>query len=249
MKTKKRANSFNTGIASEYLILSKLYRLDLEAYISQGNKKSIDIRVIRKDGTPISIDVKSVRGYSSVVINNVQAIDNHFIIFVIYNNKFEDLNTEPDVFIVPSLTLTDESLKLTETYGKEKRILKGKLNNYKDKWEYISNGYGEDPCWGEEDWEWDSFISCHQKITDGEPIVSTLKDFKLTTKRFLQLQNQLPINVRIPDQVFNKPQFENHSTERLEVALRTIKSQNIKGETENFGKKIKQELNRRNNEK
>ena len=35
-----RANTFNTGIASEYLVLSKLYRLELEAYISQGNKKS-----------------------------------------------------------------------------------------------------------------------------------------------------------------------------------------------------------------
>ena len=45
MPNKTRANSYNTGIASEYLILSKLYRLDLEAYISHGNKKSIDIRV------------------------------------------------------------------------------------------------------------------------------------------------------------------------------------------------------------
>lgn len=34
-----RANSYKTGIASEYLILSKHYRVDLEAYISMGNKK------------------------------------------------------------------------------------------------------------------------------------------------------------------------------------------------------------------
>ena len=83
-----RANTFNTGIASEYLVLSKLYRLELEAYISQGNKKSVDIRVIKKDGSAISIDVKSVRGYSSLVVNNVQPKENHFIVFIIYNDKF-----------------------------------------------------------------------------------------------------------------------------------------------------------------
>ena len=128
-----RANTFNTGIASEYLILSKLYRLELEAYISQGNKKSVDIRLIKNDGSPISIDVKSVRGYSSLVINNVEAKENHFVVFVIYNNKFEDLTTEPEIYVVP----TNELEAITETYGEEKRVMKGKLGNYKNKWEYF----------------------------------------------------------------------------------------------------------------
>lgn len=135
-----RANSFNTGIASEYLILSKLYRLELEAYISQGNKKSVDIRVIRGNGIPISIDVKSVRGYSSLVVNNVEPNLDHFLVFVIYNNKFDDLSIEPDIFIVPSVELPS----ITETYGQEKRVMKGSLENYKNAWYYISDGYGDD---------------------------------------------------------------------------------------------------------
>ena len=131
---KIRANSFNTGIASEYLILSKLYRPDLEAYISQGNKKSIDIRVINKYGETLTIDVKSVRGYSSLVVNNVQPKNNHFLVFVIYNNKFEDLNEHPDIFIVPSQKICEP---LVSTFKKEKRIMKGKLLNYKDKWNLL----------------------------------------------------------------------------------------------------------------
>jgi len=134
-----RANSFNTGIASEYLVLSKLYRLELEAYVSQGNKKSVDIRVIRGNGIPISIDVKSVRGYSSLVVNNVEPNIDHFLVFVIYNNKFEDLNIEPDIFVVPSVELPS----MTETYGQEKRVMKGSLENYKNAWHYISEGYGD----------------------------------------------------------------------------------------------------------
>ncbi len=132
-----RANSFNTGIASEYLILSILYRLELEAYVSQGNKKSIDIRVIRKDGTPISIDVKSVRGYSSLVVNNVESKQNHFIVFVVYNNKFEQPEYFPNIYIVPSEFLKN----ITEDYNGEKRVLKTVLSAYKSRWEFITNDY------------------------------------------------------------------------------------------------------------
>lgn len=241
-----RANSFNTGIASEYLILSKLYRLDLEAYISQGNKKSVDIRVIRKDDTPVSIDVKSVRGYSSLVINNVEPKHNHFLVFVIYNNKFEDLKIEPDIFIIPSIELFNADLKLTETYGNEKRVLKGKLKDYKNKWEYISDGYGEDPCWGDKDWEWDSFFSCHENIRDGEPIIRALKEYNIYPNRFIELQQKLPPNLHISNEVLDNAIFESYSTEELEVLCATIKSQNIKGETEKLGKRVEKELKRRN---
>lgn len=131
-----RTNSYNTGIASEYLVLSMLYRLDLEAYISNGNKKSIDIRVINENGIPLSIDVKSVRGYSSLVVNNVESKPNHFIIFLIYNNKFGNLTESPDLFIVPSVELS----KITTPYHEEKRVLKGSLANYQNRWDYIKNG-------------------------------------------------------------------------------------------------------------
>ena len=133
---KIRANSYNTGIASEYLVLSLIYRQGFEAYISLGNKKSIDIRVVKSELETLSIDVKSVRGYSSLVVNNVITAPNHFIIFVVYNNNFEDVKTHPDIFIVPSIELST----ITETYEKEKRVLKGKLKSYKDRWDYISKG-------------------------------------------------------------------------------------------------------------
>mgnify|MGYP003347231955 CR=1 FL=1 len=97
-----RANTFNTGIASEYLVLSKLYRLELEAYISQGNKKSVDIRVIKKDGSAISIDVKSVRGYSSLVVNNVQPKENHFIVFIIDRKSTRLNSSHTDISRMPS---------------------------------------------------------------------------------------------------------------------------------------------------
>jgi len=129
----KRANSFNTGIAAEYFVLSQLYRMGIEAYISQGNKKAIDIRIIKSNGVAISIDVKAVRGYSSLVVNNVLEKKNHYVIFVVYNNKFENINEMPEVFIVSSR----EVIKIAKHFKKEKRIMKGDIEKYKDQWDYL----------------------------------------------------------------------------------------------------------------
>lgn len=134
MTKNKRANSFNTGIAAEYFILSQLYRMGVEAYISQGNKKAIDIRIIRKDGISVSVDVKAVRGYSSLIVNNVIKKESHYIAFVVYNNKFEDINIIPEVFIVPS----SEVIKIAKHFKKQKRVMKGDINKYKNKWDNLT---------------------------------------------------------------------------------------------------------------
>lgn len=135
---KARRNGFDTGIAAEYFILSQLYRQGIEAYISQGNKKSIDIRLIRLDGIAVSVDVKAVRGYSSVVVNNVRPGDNHFIAIVIYNDKFEDVSTVPEVFIVPSAELA----AITSHWKDEKRVMKGKLAPFKNQWHTLLKSPG-----------------------------------------------------------------------------------------------------------
>lgn len=125
-----RANSFNTGMAAEFFVLSQLFRMGLEAYLSQGNKKSIDIRVVHSPEQTISIDVKAVRGYSSLVVNNITASAHHFLAFVIYNNKFEQLETIPEVFIVPS----NDVAAITKHFKEERRVMKGDLLKYKDNW-------------------------------------------------------------------------------------------------------------------
>jgi hypothetical protein len=128
--TAPRANSFNTGMAAEFFVLSQLFRMGLEAYLSQGNKKSIDIRVVHSPEKAISIDVKAVRAYSSLVVNNVVSAPTHFVVFVIYNNKFEDVAVAPDVFIVPS----EEVAAITKHFQLERRVMKGDLAKYKDNW-------------------------------------------------------------------------------------------------------------------
>lgn len=132
-KTSTSSAGYMTGIASEYLVLSILYRLGMDAYMSVGNRKSIDIRVVRATGEAISIDVKSVQGYSSLIVNNVRPRENHIIVFVIYKNRFRDVRTFPDIYVVPSVELP----KLTSNYSREKRILKGSIAPYQNQWDLV----------------------------------------------------------------------------------------------------------------
>ena len=82
-----------------------LYRLGAKAYLTLGNEKSIDIRITKDDGSWISVDVKSVRKGNAIPVGNAVDKDNHYYVFVIYNNKFSDLSVHPDFYIVPSLSL------------------------------------------------------------------------------------------------------------------------------------------------
>ena len=130
-KSLVRKSGYDTGTASEFLVLSNLYRMGVNAFISLANKKSIDIIIKAKNGSSVSVDVKSVQGYSSIVVNNVKSAANHFIVVVVYKNKFSDPAVLPDFYIIPS----DKVATLSEDYNGQRRLLKGKIVDYQDKWE------------------------------------------------------------------------------------------------------------------
>lgn len=139
METKNKG--FDTGIASEYLVLSMLYRLGIDAYMTLGNKKSVDIWIKNDDGSDISIDVKSVRAFDSVPVGNVLAKDNHYVVFVIYNNKFEDVLTLPEFYIVPSKYVVENRTKYDlKDGGKTYNIFKKDIKDYINRWDLLKKG-------------------------------------------------------------------------------------------------------------
>jgi hypothetical protein len=133
---KPRNDNYQSGLAAEYLITSCIIRLGLEAYITTGNRKKTDIRVVNTvNNKSCSIDVKAVRGYSSIVINNVESYPGHFVVLVIFNNKLETPEQMPDIFIIPS----EDIKKVTSLFKEEKRVMKGSVIEYKSKWNLIQD--------------------------------------------------------------------------------------------------------------
>ncbi|MDH7789145.1 hypothetical protein [Ochrobactrum sp. AN78] len=124
-----------SGIEAEYFVLSQLYRLGFDAHITLGSRKSIDIAVILSDGTAISIDVKSVRGYSSFPVDNVLQKSGHFLVFVPYDNRKDDTAFFPKTFIVPSVDL----IHIQKDFNGKRRVLRRKLNGggYLNAWHLL----------------------------------------------------------------------------------------------------------------
>lgn len=130
----ERQSTQESGTGSEFLVLSNLFRIGIDAFLSFGNTKQIDIIIKAKNGLALTIDVKAVRDYSSVPVNNVVGKENHYIVVVVYKKKFNDLLTIPDYYIVPSLDVAT----IQNSYKLEKRLLTGKIAEYRNRWDYLS---------------------------------------------------------------------------------------------------------------
>ena len=101
---------YNTNLASEYYVLSALYRKGFDAYITLGNKKGIDIILNLNDKKQITIDVKGLQGTTLFPLDNVQENTlkpNHFIAFLSFLNKMSDPLVLPEIYIVPHNKVKD----------------------------------------------------------------------------------------------------------------------------------------------
>lgn len=94
---------YNTNLASEFYVLSALHRLGFDAILTLGNKKSVDLAVVRDAGDSVTVDVKGLAGKTSWPVDNVkQARKEHFLVFVCYAGKIDDVGFPPEVWVVPS---------------------------------------------------------------------------------------------------------------------------------------------------
>jgi len=101
-QTPKPQRGYNTNLASEFYVLSVLYRLGLEANLTLGNKKSVDIVVACAPGVAFTIEVKSVAGKNDWLVGSLAKRDHHYVVLVSYEGKFDDLNALPMVWVYPS---------------------------------------------------------------------------------------------------------------------------------------------------
>ena len=101
---KKSGVLYNTNLAAEFWVLSALYRLGVEAQLTLGNKKSVDILILRKSGEIFTIDVKGVAGPYDWPADNIKILDKqtHFYIFLSFEGKIADPLVSPSVWIIPS---------------------------------------------------------------------------------------------------------------------------------------------------
>jgi hypothetical protein len=71
------ADPYNTNLAAEFHVLSMLHRRGAEASLTLGNKKLVDIAVVRGAGRTVTIDVKGVAKRWDWPADNVRMPDHN----------------------------------------------------------------------------------------------------------------------------------------------------------------------------
>ncbi len=109
-----KIDKYAVGLAGEYFVASELCRRGINASITLGNAKRIDILAFSEKGKIIRIEVKSKQGRNWAGVKGIPNGD-YFIVFVDYYNK-ESIES-PDMYILNS----NEWVKCVKRKAKERK--------------------------------------------------------------------------------------------------------------------------------
>jgi hypothetical protein len=81
----------------------------LEANLTLGNKKAVDIVVVRRAGDAVTVDMKAVATKTAWLVGNSPASPqaNHFVVLLTYEGKFQDLRSVPRAWVFPHAEFLD----------------------------------------------------------------------------------------------------------------------------------------------
>jgi len=140
-KAPRSQRAYNTNLASEFHVMSVLYRLGMDANLTLGNKKAVDIVVVLAPGDTITIDVKAVAGSVDWLVGSTISSprERHFVVLLSYEGKFGRIDEMPKAWVLPHA----EFLSLIKT-AKPPSIMRyvsraqvRKLEHRKDAWELL----------------------------------------------------------------------------------------------------------------
>jgi hypothetical protein len=100
-----RADGHATGMAGEFFVMERLFRLGVFPALTLGNAKSVDILVRSKTGQNLAVSVKAVRGNAgkwTVGAEDYSEQTDLIFVFLLYKN-FDDLETSPRAWVVPAV--------------------------------------------------------------------------------------------------------------------------------------------------
>ncbi len=99
--------SYATNLASEFHVMSALYRMGYNANLTLGNRKAVDIVVVLDEGRAVTIDVKAVAGRNGWMLGNRDPLDapGHFVVLVSFEGAFADARRPPRVWVFPVAAL------------------------------------------------------------------------------------------------------------------------------------------------
>ncbi len=135
-----RRDGHATGMAGEFFVMEKLFRLGHEPALTLGNAKSIDVLVRKADGTLREISVKAIRGGGKWGVSSADESREtaRVYVFLLYRD-FDDPRADVDVFVVPARDvhrMKEPWFKGHALYCSNKES-RARLEKYRDAWQHV----------------------------------------------------------------------------------------------------------------
>ncbi|HSY51078.1 MAG TPA: hypothetical protein VLC46_19895 [Thermoanaerobaculia bacterium] len=92
-------------LAAKFHVVSVLHRLGADANLTLAQPDGVDITVVLSSGQAITIDVKTLAGTSNWPVEHFKPRTHHYIAFVVFQRSIRDLESPPQVHLVPSKAL------------------------------------------------------------------------------------------------------------------------------------------------
>jgi hypothetical protein len=132
----RKAPTYNTNLASEFWVLSALYRIGVDAHLTLGNKKAVDIVIIKDSEIIYTVDVKGVVGPYDWPADNIKELVNqhHIYVLVCFENKILNPASNPSIWIIPSTDLKNFMIKYSTRTVVSRSLIRKNGISYKDNW-------------------------------------------------------------------------------------------------------------------
>jgi len=129
---------YNTNLAAEFWVLSALHRLNIEALLTLGNKKSVDI-LVRHGSTTYTVDVKGLAKRYDWPADNIKILNdpNHIYIFLTFESKITDPQINPSVWIIPSDKIQPFIKRYATRSVVSRSLIISNGSKYQNNWKYL----------------------------------------------------------------------------------------------------------------
>jgi hypothetical protein len=92
-------------LAGKFHVLSALHRFGIEANLALAQPDNVDISVLGRAGSAITIDVKIVQGAEEWVVDQFTARKHHYVVVVAFPVGANGVVAQPEAYVVASEVL------------------------------------------------------------------------------------------------------------------------------------------------
>ena len=133
-------SKYNTNLAAEFYVLSMLHRLGIDASLTIGNKKAVDILVVDNKNEIITIDVKGLAGAYDWPADNINQLDDkhHYYVLLSFEGKISDYHCTPSVWVIPSTDLAGFLKKYKTRTVVSRALVKSEGTKFLNAWKLLS---------------------------------------------------------------------------------------------------------------